>query len=172
MSTFLIRSTTSQSSSYPIVLSRLGGSRSRPNPHLQLCKCRQLNPRPHGQQIDTLIPRLMFTLCIFVSLAPWLSDVVITDQQRSQVRFSTVKWNFSIVEDDCALCTVRFLRVLVLPMLSWRRSFQSSDNRSGRSSILIIFLYMFLINSLHYRTLACRSLVTVEIKLKRRRKYL
>ena len=34
MSTFLIRSVTSQSSSYPIVLTRLGGPRSRPNPHL------------------------------------------------------------------------------------------------------------------------------------------
>ena len=32
MSTFLIRSATSQSSSYPIVLTRLGGPRSRPNP--------------------------------------------------------------------------------------------------------------------------------------------
>ena len=35
MSTFLIRSATSQSSSYPIVLMRLGGPRSRPNPHLE-----------------------------------------------------------------------------------------------------------------------------------------
>ena len=35
MSTFLIRSATSQSSSYPIVLTRLGGPRSRPNPHLK-----------------------------------------------------------------------------------------------------------------------------------------
>ena len=32
MSTFLIRSATTQSSSYPIVLTRLGGPRSRPNP--------------------------------------------------------------------------------------------------------------------------------------------
>ena len=31
---FLIRSANSQSSSNPIVLRRLGGSRSRPNPHL------------------------------------------------------------------------------------------------------------------------------------------
>ena len=35
MSTFLIRSATSQSSSYPTVLTRLGGPRSRPNPHLK-----------------------------------------------------------------------------------------------------------------------------------------
>ena len=35
MSTFLIRSATSQSSSYPIVLMRLSGPRSRPNPHLK-----------------------------------------------------------------------------------------------------------------------------------------
>ena len=34
MSTFLIRSATSPSSSYLIVLTRLGGPRSRPNPHL------------------------------------------------------------------------------------------------------------------------------------------
>ena len=34
ISTFLIRSATSQTSSYPIVLTRLGGPRSRPNPHI------------------------------------------------------------------------------------------------------------------------------------------
>ena len=33
--TFLIRSAISQLSSYPIVLRRLGGPRSRPNPHLK-----------------------------------------------------------------------------------------------------------------------------------------
>ena len=35
MSTFLTRSATSHSSSYPIVLTRLGGPLSRPNPHLK-----------------------------------------------------------------------------------------------------------------------------------------
>ena len=35
MSTSLIRSATSQSGSYPIVLTRLGGPRSRSNPHLK-----------------------------------------------------------------------------------------------------------------------------------------
>ena len=35
MSTCLIRSATSQSSSYPIVLTRLGGSRPRQSPHLK-----------------------------------------------------------------------------------------------------------------------------------------
>ena len=35
MSTFLIRSATSQSSSYPIVLTRLGGPLSRPSSHLK-----------------------------------------------------------------------------------------------------------------------------------------
>jgi len=35
MSTFLIRSATSQSSSYPIVLTRLAEPLSRPNPHLK-----------------------------------------------------------------------------------------------------------------------------------------
>ena len=35
MLTFLIRSASSQSSSYPIVLTRLGGPRSRPSPHLK-----------------------------------------------------------------------------------------------------------------------------------------
>ena len=36
MSTFLIRYATSQSSSYPIVLTRLGGPRSRPNQHFNV----------------------------------------------------------------------------------------------------------------------------------------
>ena len=37
MSTFLIRSAISQSSTYPIVLTRLGGPRSRPNPQFKIC---------------------------------------------------------------------------------------------------------------------------------------
>ena len=46
---FLTRSATSQSSSYPIILTRLGGPRSGPNPHLKLWECRGSNPRPHDQ---------------------------------------------------------------------------------------------------------------------------
>ena len=40
----LIRAATSQSSSHKIVLTRLGGTRSRPNPHLKLWKCRKSIP--------------------------------------------------------------------------------------------------------------------------------
>ena len=45
MSTFLIRSATSQSSNYPVVLKRLGGPRSRLYPLLKLWMCRESNPR-------------------------------------------------------------------------------------------------------------------------------
>ena len=44
MSTFLIRSATFQSSSYPIFLTRLGGPRSRPNPHLRLVEVPGIEP--------------------------------------------------------------------------------------------------------------------------------
>ena len=44
MSTFLIRSATSQSSSYPVVLTRLGGPRSRPNPHLKFADVPGIKP--------------------------------------------------------------------------------------------------------------------------------
>ena len=44
MSTFLIRSATSQSSSYPIVLTMLGGPRSRPNPHLKFVEVPGIEP--------------------------------------------------------------------------------------------------------------------------------
>ena len=40
MAIFLMRSSTYQSSRYPIVLTRLGGPRSRPKPDLKLWKCR------------------------------------------------------------------------------------------------------------------------------------
>ena len=43
MLTFLIRSTTSESSSYVIVLTRLGEFHSRPNPHLKFWKCQESN---------------------------------------------------------------------------------------------------------------------------------
>ena len=46
MLTSLIRSATSQPSSYPIVLTRLGESLSRLNPHLKLWKCQKSNPQP------------------------------------------------------------------------------------------------------------------------------
>ena len=44
MSTFLIRSATSQSNSYPIVLTRLGGPRFRPNPHLKFVEVPGIEP--------------------------------------------------------------------------------------------------------------------------------
>ena len=43
MLTFLIRSATSQSNSYPIVLVRLGGPRS-PNPHLKFVEVPGIEP--------------------------------------------------------------------------------------------------------------------------------
>ena len=48
MSNFLIRSATSQSSNYPIVLTRLGGPHSRHNPHLKFVEMLSdmLTPRP------------------------------------------------------------------------------------------------------------------------------
>ena len=49
MSTFSIRSATSQSNSYSIFLTGLSGSRPSPNPQSKLWKCQELNPRPHGQ---------------------------------------------------------------------------------------------------------------------------
>ena len=44
MSTFLIRSATSLSSSYPIVLTRLGGPRSTSNPHLKFVEVPGIEP--------------------------------------------------------------------------------------------------------------------------------
>ena len=43
MSTFLIRSATSHSSSYPVGFTRLDGPRSRPNPHLSIQEDMQIN---------------------------------------------------------------------------------------------------------------------------------
>ena len=57
MSTLLIRSATSQSSSYPIVLTRLGGPRSRSNPHLKLWKYTESNPWPRDQESYMMTPR-------------------------------------------------------------------------------------------------------------------
>ena len=41
---FLIRSASPQSISYPIVLTRLGGPRSRPNPHLKFVEVPGIEP--------------------------------------------------------------------------------------------------------------------------------
>ena len=49
MLTFLIRSATSQSNSYPFALMRLGEPHSRSSTHLKPWKCRELNPRHHIQ---------------------------------------------------------------------------------------------------------------------------
>ena len=47
----VIRSTISQSRSCPIVLTTLGGSHSRLNPHLKLWKCQESNPWPRDNII-------------------------------------------------------------------------------------------------------------------------
>ena len=52
MSTFLIRYAAFQSSSYPIVIQRLGWPGSRSNPHLKFWKCRESNPT--GWLLDQL----------------------------------------------------------------------------------------------------------------------
>ena len=44
MLTFLIRSTISQSSRYPIALMRLGGPRSRPYPYLKFVEVPEIEP--------------------------------------------------------------------------------------------------------------------------------
>ena len=56
---FLIRSGTSQSSSYPIFLTRLGGPCPRPNPHLKLWKCWKSNPRPKDNIIIIIIKQVI-----------------------------------------------------------------------------------------------------------------
>ena len=67
MSTFLITSATSQSGSYPIVLTRLGGPRSRPNPHLKFVEVPGIEPAYLylllGMPIDVKI-RLMLIILI------------------------------------------------------------------------------------------------------------
>ena len=46
---FLNRIATSQSSSYPIVITMLGGPRSRPNLHFKIVEVPGIEPRPHAQ---------------------------------------------------------------------------------------------------------------------------
>ena len=57
MTIFLIRTASSQLSSYPIILTKLGGPHSRSNPHFKIVKVSGIEPRPLGQQSDTLTPR-------------------------------------------------------------------------------------------------------------------
>ena len=56
MSTFLIKSATSQSSSYPIVLTRLGGPRSRPNPNLKFVEVPGIEPATSWSDMLTTRP--------------------------------------------------------------------------------------------------------------------
>ena len=55
MSTFLIKSATSQSSSHRIVLTRLGGPRSRPNSHLKFVEVAGYRTRDPMLSSHTLI---------------------------------------------------------------------------------------------------------------------
>ena len=59
MSTFLISSSTSQSNSYPIVLTMPGGPRSRPNPHLKFVEVQEDRTRDLMISNQTLTPTRM-----------------------------------------------------------------------------------------------------------------
>ena len=59
MLSFLIRSTNSQSSSYPAILTRLGGLHSRPNSLLKFRKCWASNLQSIGQQSEMLTAQPM-----------------------------------------------------------------------------------------------------------------
>ena len=65
MSTFLIRSATSQPSSYPIVLTRLSGPRSRPNPHLKIVEVPGIEPATSWSVWTKVIEKGKHTLELF-----------------------------------------------------------------------------------------------------------
>ena len=66
MSTFLIRSATSQSRSYPIVLTRLGGPRSRPNPHLKFVEVPGIEPATSWSVVRSIIKTFPFSSLSFL----------------------------------------------------------------------------------------------------------
>ena len=71
MFNFLISSTIFQSSNYPVVLTRLSGTRSRTYLLLNLWKCQESNLRSLGWWSDTLTTRTIhFLSCIRMSCAP------------------------------------------------------------------------------------------------------
>ena len=67
MSTFLIRSATSQSSSYPIVLTRLGGPRSRPKSHLKFVEVPGITTSNNAMFQLRFVTFMCF--CVFTSKA-------------------------------------------------------------------------------------------------------
>ena len=70
MPTFLIRSAASQSSNYPIVLTRLGGSRSKPNPHLKFVEVPGIEPATSWSVVRFLVGFLLVGL--FVNILKYL----------------------------------------------------------------------------------------------------
>ena len=85
MLTFLIRPPTSQSSSYPAVLTRLGGRRSRPNSLLI----------SFATLIRMLIPTHKLSVCLSVPL-PFKLTIVLNFQIRSflnlNLRITSLSW--------------------------------------------------------------------------------
>ena len=81
MSTF--RSGTSQSSSYPIVLTRLGGPRSRPNPHLKPVEVPGIEPATSWSVVSKPIYNFIYFSQISASTkccernAAWISTVCV-----------------------------------------------------------------------------------------------
>ena len=104
--TFLIRSSTSQSSSYPIVLTRLGGPRSRSNPYLKLWNCRESIPRPHGQQSDTLNPRPMRRSMFLYRFCNVRLDIVLQMSYSLMVPNISLNILLSLVSCDKLLCAI------------------------------------------------------------------
>ena len=90
---FLNQIATSQWSSFPIILTRLGGPRSRPDPHSKLWKCRESNPQPHD--------------CIYWDIKITAFDVFLIDRQSLWILIATHdiwKWENKMngnVVNDC-----------------------------------------------------------------------
>ena len=91
MSTFLIGSATSQSNSYPIVLTRLGGSRFRPNPHLKFVEVPRIKPATLWSEVRHADQR-RYTVQynIYLIIGIWISALLheecnISDYNKSKI---------------------------------------------------------------------------------------
>ena len=126
MPTFLIRSATFQSISYPIVLTRLDEPRSRPNPHLKLWKCQESNPQPH---VSTQKRLLLDVLMHWFKLPLWLNH------HRSIWRNSFLAFNLKHQRRRLVLNKRNPLQGMILHFISMNQSIADLTKKG-------IFIYL------------------------------
>ena len=144
MSTFLNKSATSPSSSYPIVLTRLGGSRSRPNPYLKFVEVPGIEPATswsvvrHANRLEENVAHLLnrWKACFRLTCAV---NTLENPIWVSRCRHCALNKEGAPAHNHCAARDPRELNGIIhsLTIIAWHKPHEQVSPSAPWSSLLI-----------------------------------